>query len=95
MERKILLAVLVLAIVLIFASFALVLVSQGRASGEKYCETDNDCACGVRINSGECFYGNRNFVDAIRQCPDFCNGIAANLEIRCMSNKCSQVSVSD
>jgi hypothetical protein len=69
------------------------LVSLGSgppASNEKYCGFDDDCACGVHVKTGECFYGNRNFVDASKQCPDFCNGIAANLEIKCVENECVQ-----
>lgn len=57
---------------------------------EKYCRADEDCACGVNINTGDCFYGNKNFVNVSQQCPDFCNGIAANLVIRCIGNACMQ-----
>ncbi len=56
-----------------------------------YCALDTDCACGVHISSGACFYGSKEFVDASRQCPDFCNGIAAHLEIKCLKNRCTQV----
>ncbi|MFH1229057.1 MAG: hypothetical protein V1678_01360 [Candidatus Aenigmatarchaeota archaeon] len=55
---------------------------------EKYCLTDSDCSCGVKIGTDECFYGNKEFVDSTKQCPDFCNGIAANLVIICENNAC-------
>jgi hypothetical protein len=55
-----------------------------------YCEKDSDCACGTDRKSGECAYGNRDYIDEKKQCPDFCSGIAGNLEIRCVDNKCSQ-----
>ena len=58
---------------------------------EKYCLTDSDCSCGVRIGMNECFYGNKEFVDTKKQCPDFCNGIAANLVIICENKTCIQV----
>jgi hypothetical protein len=58
---------------------------------EKQCSTNSDCACGVSIKTNDCFFGNKNFVNTSVQCPDFCNGIAANLEIRCISNECVQI----
>ncbi len=61
---------------------------------EMSCVQDDDCACGRNIKTGKCFYGNKDFVDTKQQCPDFCNGIAGNLEIKCVSNKCNQVSAS-
>ncbi len=61
---------------------------------EMSCVQDDDCACGRNIKTGKCFYGNKDYVDTKQQCPDFCSGIAGNLEIKCVSNKCSQVSVS-
>jgi putative hemolysin len=56
-----------------------------------YCVLDSDCACGVHATTGACFYGSKEFVDVSRQCPDFCNGIAAHLEIKCLKNRCTQV----
>jgi len=58
---------------------------------EKYCEKDTDCACGVHIKTGNCFYGNKNYVNTEQQCPDFCTGIAYNLMIKCVNNECKQV----
>ena len=57
-----------------------------------YCRMDEDCACGVDIETGDCFYGNKNYVDTGRQCPDFCTGIAGNLAIECINNVCTQTS---
>ena len=57
---------------------------------EKYCQQDSDCACGRHKTTGDCFYGNKNYVDTGKQCPDFCTGIAGNLEIRCVNNECIQ-----
>jgi putative hemolysin len=66
---------------------------RGECSREKpnFCESDADCACGVHISTRDCFYGQKEFVDAGQQCPDFCNGIAAHLEIKCEKNQCTQV----
>lgn len=54
----------------------------------KFCLIDSDCACGAGI-TGECFYGNKNFVNASGQCPDFCAG--ENIEIKCINSECRQV----
>lgn len=59
---------------------------------QKSCTVDSDCACGVHIHTGECFYGNKKYVNELKQCPDFCNGIAANLKIICDRGQCSQFS---
>jgi hypothetical protein len=60
-------------------------------TNEKYCLADSDCACGVHIKSRICFYGNEDYVDTSEQCPDFCNGIAAHLIIKCINNECAQI----
>ncbi|NYZ61004.1 hypothetical protein H0O01_04900 [Candidatus Micrarchaeota archaeon] len=60
---------------------------------EKRCVQDSDCACGKNA-AGECFYGNRNYVNVEEQCPDFCTGIAAMFEIKCVENECRQVRIS-
>jgi hypothetical protein len=64
-------------------SLTLVIVISGcePQNPESYCKQDSDCACGVHVTTGECFYGNEDYVDTSRQCPDFCTGIAGNLEI--------------
>lgn len=60
---------------------------------EKFCSTDQDCACGRHIITGDCFYGNLDFVDTTQQCPDFCNGIAANFRISCINYVCVQTRI--
>jgi len=59
---------------------------------EKYCAQDADCACGVSKATGDCFYGNKLYVDTTRQCPDFCTGIAGNLILKCVDNECRHLS---
>jgi len=58
---------------------------------DKYCELDEDCACGINIDNHQCFYGNIDYVDEGVQCPDFCTGIAGNLAVRCIDNQCQQI----
>lgn len=58
---------------------------------ESYCKTDLDCACGVKRGTRDCFYGNRKYVNEIIQCPDFCSGFGGNLVIKCIENRCEQV----
>jgi hypothetical protein len=60
---------------------------------ETACTTDADCACGTHKDTGACFYGNKEFVNVKRQCPDFCTGIAAMFEIKCVNKECKQVKV--
>jgi hypothetical protein len=78
-----------LAAIIIFILAALYLFgSNSGVVDEKSCITNSDCACGVNINTGDCFFGNRNFVDETRQCPDFCTGIAGNLQVVCVNKAC-------
>ena len=67
-------------------------MQQPAVPPEKYCLRDSDCACGTNA-AGECFYGNKNYVNVEEQCPDFCTGIAAMFEIRCVENECMQVRI--
>jgi eight-cysteine-cluster-containing protein len=60
---------------------------------EQSCRYLDDCACGTRIKTGECFFGNKAFVNVEKQCPDFCTGIGGNLQVSCVANKCQQVNV--
>lgn len=53
------------------------------------CQTDEDCACGVDKETGQCAFGNKNFIDTSRQCPDFCTGIAGHIKIKCINNLCT------
>jgi len=62
-------------------------------SMKTYCKQDSDCACGISKETGECFYGNKAFVDTSRQCPDFCTGIAGNLVIKCVDDTCKQLQI--
>jgi len=55
-----------------------------------YCGKDSDCACGTDRETGECAYGNKEYIDEKNQCPDYCGGIAGNLKIRCVKNRCVQ-----
>ena len=63
---------------------------QTTAMSQFNCRVDTDCACGKDTETGACFYGNKQFVDASQQCPDFCSGIAGNLEIKCINLVCTQ-----
>ncbi len=61
-----------------------------------FCNVDADCTCGgIDTNTDDCFVGNKlyssKYVDLSRDCPDFCTGIAAHLETRCMENVCQNV----
>lgn len=53
-----------------------------------YCESDNDCACGVDKETGECAFGNKEYILEIKQCPDFCSGVGGNMRIKCVNNTC-------
>ncbi|MEM4720097.1 MAG: eight-cysteine-cluster domain-containing protein [Candidatus Bilamarchaeaceae archaeon] len=66
---------------------------RGECSPDKpnYCVGDNDCACGTHITTGECFVGSKEFVNTEKQCPDYCTGIANNLETRCINFQCKIV----
>lgn len=57
----------------------------------KDCNSDDDCSCGVSTSTGDCFYGNKRFVNASKQCPDYCTGIGGNLAVKCLNNTCAQV----
>ena len=61
-----------------------------------YCKTDSDCICdGKDSIHGTCFVGNIEFynkyVNKTESCPDFCTGIAGNLQTKCINNICSTV----
>ncbi len=61
------------------------------ATTEKSCSVDSDCACGVKIDTKECFFGNKNYVNVMNQCPDFCSGIDGKITTKCVNNLCQQV----
>lgn len=60
-------------------------------ASETACTTDADCACGTHIESGACFAGNKAFVNVDKQCPDYCTGIAAMFETKCVDKNCKIV----
>jgi hypothetical protein len=84
---------LILGVLLLIVAIGALYAVNQKPLGERQCTSDSDCACGVNIKTGDCFFGNKNFVNVSVQCPDFCNGIAANLQIRCISNECKQMRV--
>ena len=55
------------------------------------CREDADCTCGINVITKECDYGIAECINELQQCPDFCTGIAGNLEIVCKDNQCVQV----
>jgi len=62
-----------------------------------FCNVDADCTCGgIDTQTNDCFIGNKlyasRYVDFSQPCPDFCSGIAGNLETRCVNNQCASVS---
>ncbi|MFN3813921.1 MAG: hypothetical protein ACK4SM_04795, partial [Aquificaceae bacterium] len=55
---------------------------------KKHCQTDADCACGVDKETGQCAFGNKQFIDTSKQCPDFCTGFAGHFVLKCVNNIC-------
>lgn len=70
-------------------------VPKNQVQIDKLCETDNDCGCGRHTQTGECFFGNKDYVDTDNQCPDFCSGITGTLKIECNNNECVQKMTED
>ena len=62
-----------------------------RERGKKFCQSDSDCVCGVDKETGLCDFGNREFIDPSKQCPDFCTGIHGRFRIKCINNLCDKV----
>lgn len=58
---------------------------------QDFCNTDADCACGRHIETGACFFGNKDYVDTTQQCPDFCTGITGAMKLQCVNNSCEQM----
>ena len=54
------------------------------------CNKNADCACGANTITGQCFFGNKKFVNTEKQCPDFCSGLTGNLTLLCQNNQCIQ-----
>lgn len=91
---------LFLFFLLIFSSVFIsgcVFVPESVQESPTACASDDDCVCGgIDITTGNCFVGNKKYaethVDFSRNCPDFCTGIAAHLETRCVEKECRIVS---
>ena len=88
-------------IILALGLFSLILIAACEQippeTDKLSCNSDSDCVCGgIDKLDNNCFLGNKDyynqFVDKEKQCPDFCNGIANNLEVKCIENKCKQES---
>ncbi|MCX8158205.1 MAG: DUF333 domain-containing protein [Candidatus Diapherotrites archaeon] len=60
-------------------------------SNPNFCISDEDCACGTNVSTGDCFVGSKEFVNIAKQCPDFCTGIAGHLETKCVNHQCKLV----
>ncbi|MEM3362407.1 MAG: eight-cysteine-cluster domain-containing protein [Candidatus Anstonellaceae archaeon] len=56
-----------------------------------FCLNDLDCSCGKNKLNQQCFIGQREFVNELEQCPDFCTGIANNLKTMCINFSCKLV----
>lgn len=80
---------------LVFFLFGCVQNPGAKPGGEKYCVTSDDCACGTNIKTGMCFYGNKAYVNTLKQCPDFCSGFGGNLDVQCINNQCQQVNLNN
>jgi hypothetical protein len=55
---------------------------------ETHCEKQSECACGIHHIKGECFVGNKEFVNVTDDCSDFCNGLRGGLTTKCINNAC-------
>jgi hypothetical protein len=80
--------IIALIILLIFFFFNANFSEKAKLS----CKVNTDCVCGGKdLKTGQCFVGNVNYykflVNKKTQCPDFCTGIAGNLETVCMNTK--------
>ncbi|MEM4358108.1 MAG: hypothetical protein QW244_02020 [Candidatus Pacearchaeota archaeon] len=96
MNKKIIFLIALVVIMIIGLGYFVFLKGRGKIQPSQmetkiFCQTDDDCACGVDKETGKCAYGNKNFIDTSKQCPDFCTGIAGNIRIRCINNLCTAV----
>lgn len=105
---KILRGVLKIAIVAAIIALGIILFSKyipqdlqgvdNFSSDRLYCKKDTDCICaGIDQKDNSCYLGNKIYHDKFiinnQTCPDFCSGIAGNLDIKCIKNKCTQVQI--
>lgn len=63
-----------------------------------YCESDDDCLCGISVQTAECGLGNRDYImNGSTYAPDGgiceteCFGEIGQLELKCVSNMCKQI----
>ena len=82
----------VLGVIAVIVILLIILIYGQPIPSENYCDSDTDCACGVHVNTRDCFVGNKRYVDTEKQCPDFCSGIGGNRVIKCISNECNSIS---
>lgn len=66
-------------------------IDTGESDDLGACNVDSDCACGRKIGTNECFFGNKKYVNTISPCPDFCSGIDGKMRIKCVNNICTSV----
>ncbi|MFH1222558.1 MAG: hypothetical protein V1492_05750 [Candidatus Micrarchaeota archaeon] len=85
------LAIATVMVFLLAAAYVMMIKPVWKIPAEDYCQQDSDCACGRNTANGNCFYGNALYVNTAEQCPDYCSGLADNLEIKCVSNQCVQL----
>jgi hypothetical protein len=55
---------------------------------EFYCESNDDCECGMSVETAECAIGNRDYLQNDELCNEFCGGELTQKEISCIENKC-------
>jgi len=99
-KSKNLLLVVIIIILVIAIGIALGIILQKSSKVEKekgvkkdkmYCEVDEDCVCGIDKETGQCAFGNKEYIDTSNQCVDFCTGIHGGFRIVCKNNICTQV----
>jgi len=94
MKKKVIIVLIILFILTAFIILAFNIFKPIAAEPDVVnlleCEQNLDCGCGGNFRTGDCFIGNKKYVDTSIICPDFCNGISGNLEIKCIDNVCVQ-----
>ena len=71
---------------------------ESAIADDKFCSTDDDCACGVSTQTAECEVANRDYIqngDEQNQdggiCKTECNGKIGQLDLKCVDNTCQIV----
>lgn len=70
----------------------------GATIDKDYCESDDDCGCGISLETADCYVGFRDYIQEGTFelpnnpgiCANYCYGELGNLEIKCVDNKCVQ-----